>query len=94
MHAIEIKTDRGRRLVFVSNMRRVGNSNNQMDKSNYNLNLFEAEHNFNAGTLKNIRQIHYYTTTATLSPANMRDGFSFSYQSTTEEGRSTSGLIL
>ena len=88
MHAIEIKTDRGKRLVFVSNMRRVGNSNSPMDKSNYNVNLFEAEHNFNAGTLKNIRQIHYYTTTSALSPANMRDGFSFAYQSTTEEGRS------
>ena len=87
MHGIHTKLDGKNKLVFVSNMRRLGNSNNQMDKSHYNLNLFEGKINFLTGALTEIKQIHYYTTTSALSPARMRDGFSFSYQSTTEDAR-------
>ena len=88
MHGIEVMTEKGPRLVFVSSIRRLGNSNNNMGRPNYNLNLFEAEIDYDSGLLTNINQIHYYTTTSALSPANMRDGFCFSYQSTTEEARS------
>ncbi|MGE3164827.1 MAG: hypothetical protein AB7O52_07970 [Planctomycetota bacterium] len=88
MHAIETVIGGGRRLVFASNLRRLGNSNNAMSKGNYDLNLYEAKLNFNTGALTEVKQIHYYTTTSAMSPAPMRDGFSFAYQSTTEEARS------
>ena len=88
MHAIEVATDQGSKLIYVSNKRRLGNSNNDMKTTNYNLNLHEALINWNTGNLTQLNQVHYYTTTSALSPANMRDGFSFAYQSTTEEMRS------
>lgn len=88
MHAIETLIGGAGRLVFASNLRRLGNSNSEMSKGNYNLNLFEAKLNFNTGVLSDLKQIHYYTTTSAMSPAPMRDGFSFAYQSTTEEARS------
>ncbi|MGE3167212.1 MAG: hypothetical protein AB7O52_20080 [Planctomycetota bacterium] len=90
MHAIETKLGGAKKLVFASNLRRLGNSNDAMDTghANHNLNLFEGRFNFSNGNLKEVQQVHYYTTTSAMSPAAMRDGFSFAYQSTTEEARS------
>lgn len=87
MHAIEMRTATGLKLVYVSNERRVQNSNNPMTSyTNHNFNLHIADIAPD-GSLKNNHQAHYYTTTSALSPNPMRDGFAFSYQASTEDGR-------
>lgn len=87
MHPIEMRTAEGLKLIYVSNERRLQNSNNSMQSyrnNNYNLHIADIEPD---GSLKNKRQFQYYTTTSALSPNPLREGFAFSYQSTTEDGR-------
>ena len=86
IHGTEMRTRHGLKMVYVSGERRNMNSNQAMDKSNYNLNLKLA--NIEAdGSLGAHRQFQYYTTTSALSPTPLRNGVAFSYQATTEDGR-------
>lgn len=88
MHATEMRTADGLQLVYVSDERRLRNSNQSMS-------LGDGNHNFNLhiadlasdGTLENERQWHYYTTTSALSPTPLRNGIAFSYQASTEAAR-------
>jgi len=91
MHAVEMRTADGLKLVYSSDERSLQNSNK-------NFSLGEANHNFNlhiadlvetasGPELHNRRQLQYYTTTSAMSPAPMRDGISFSYQASTTEPR-------
>ncbi|MEL6430893.1 MAG: hypothetical protein AAFR54_17040, partial [Planctomycetota bacterium] len=86
MHMIEMRTEDGLKAVFVSDRARVGNSNADAHKPNHNFNLYQADI-LPDGTLGAIHQQHYFTTTSALSPENLRDGFTFSYQSSTENFR-------
>ena len=86
MHAEEMRTDTGLKLVYVSDKRRISNSNKGIGYANHNFNLFTAEITEN-GNLKNHQQFQYYTTTSALSPNKLRDGIAFSYQATTEDAR-------
>jgi hypothetical protein len=88
MHAVEMRTAAGLKLVYVSDERRLQNSNQPMS-------IGEANHNFNLhiadiaadGTLSAARQFQYYTTTSALSPTPLRNGIAFSYQASTADAR-------
>jgi hypothetical protein len=88
MHAVEMRTATGLKLVYASDERRVKNSNQEMA-------IGHANHNFNLhiadlapdGSLTNPRQFHYYTTTSVISPSPLRNGIAFSYQSSTAAAR-------
>ena len=87
MHATEMRKEGRLKVVYVSDERRMRNSNNQMNSyANHNFNLHLAELAAD-GTLEDKRQFQYYTTTSALSPTRLRDGIAFSYQATTEDGR-------
>ena len=86
MHAIEMRTWTGLKLVYVSNERRVANSNNPMGNANHNFNLHIADILPN-GSIANDRQLQYYTTTSALSPSPLRNGLAFSYQASTDGPR-------
>lgn len=86
MHAEEMRTDSGLKLVYVSDKRRISNSNRAMGYANHNFNLFTADINAD-DSLANHQQFQYYTTTSALSPNKLRDGIAFSYQATTEDAR-------
>ena len=86
MHGTEMRTQHGLKMVYVSGERRNMNSNEWMDKSNYNLNLHIADIQAD-GSLGASRQFQYYTTTSALSPTPLRNGIAFSYQATTADGR-------
>ena len=62
------------------------NSNAEVDKANHNFNLYVADINAD-GSLGQAHQAQYYTTTSALSPEPLRNGFTFSYQSSTENFR-------
>ena len=85
LHAIEVPWDDALfrdpvygpiKVVFVSNRRKVRAANGGVTSKN--LSLFVADIGEN-GTLTNINQFFYYTTTAAISPENLRNGFAFSY---------------
>ena len=85
LHAIEVPWDDALfrdpvygpiKVVFVSNRKKVRAANGGVISKN--LSLFVADIGEN-GSLTNINQFFYYTTTAAVSPANLRNGFSFSY---------------
>ena len=86
MHAEEMRTKNGLKLIYVSDKRRISNSNRAMGYANHNFNLFSADIN-DDGSLTNHQQFQYYTTTSALSPNRLRDGIAFSYQATTEDAR-------
>ncbi len=86
MHAEEMRTKNGLKLIYVSDKRRISNSNNGMGYANHNFNLFSADIG-DDGSLSNHQQFQYYTTTSALSPNRLRDGIAFSYQATTEDVR-------
>ncbi|GAA0817884.1 hypothetical protein GCM10009111_19870 [Colwellia asteriadis] len=86
MHAEEMRTDTGLKLIYVSNKKRISNANLAMGYANHNFNLFSADITDN-GDLKNHQQFQYYTTTSALSPNKLRNGIAFSYQATTEDAR-------
>jgi hypothetical protein len=86
MHAEEMRTSNGLKLVYVSNKRRISNSNRGMGWANHNFNLFSADI-AKDGSLSNHQQFQYYTTTSALSPNKLRNGIAFSYQATTEDAR-------
>ena len=87
MHAVEMRKEGRLKVVYVSDERRLRNSNNQMNSyGNHNFNLHMAEVGAN-GVLNDKRQFEYYTTTAALSPFRLRNGVGFSYQATTTDGR-------
>ena len=86
MHATEMRTKNGLDLVYVSNERRLMNSNDPMGHENHNFNLHIADLKAD-GSLGAHRQFQYYTTTSALSPTRLRNGIAFSYQATTEDGR-------
>ena len=86
MHATEMRTHQGLKLVYVTDEERVLNSNAAMAKANHNFNIHIADIATD-GTIKNPRQFQYYTTTSALSPHRMRDGIAFSYQSSTAAAR-------
>lgn len=86
--ALEVDTKDGRKLFFASDRKRLANSNIGMTAKNRNYNIFSADLNFGASvTIDNIRQFQYYTTTSAVSPARLRNGIAYSYQSTTEDNR-------
>ncbi len=86
MHAEEMRTKNGLKLIYVSDKRRTSNSNRSMGYANHNFNLFSADIG-DDGSLSNHQQFQYYTTTSALSPNRLRDGIAFSYQATTEDAR-------
>ena len=88
MHAVEMRTATGLRLVYASDERRVKNSNAEMavGHANHNFNLHIADI-AQDGSLKNSQQFQYYTTTSVLSPSPLRNGIAFSYQSSTAAAR-------
>ncbi|ANM29811.1 hypothetical protein ABI59_09815 [Acidobacteria bacterium Mor1] len=87
MHPTEVRTRTGLKLVYVSNKRRLGNSNSVFNVVNNNFNLHMADLKAD-GTLHKIEnQFQYYTTTSALSPSPLREGLAFSYQATTEDRR-------
>lgn len=86
MHMIEMRTSTGLKAVFVSDRSRLANSNSPAHQPNHNFNLFIADI-LPDGSLGSARQFQYYTTTSALSPEPLRDGFTFSYQSSTENFR-------
>lgn len=83
IHAIEMMTDQGLRVVYVSDKKRV-----KLSEANSNLdafNLFIARYGPD-GKLVDDNQFQYFTTSSAISPTNLRNGFSFSYQSSTADG--------
>ncbi|MCI5066051.1 hypothetical protein MRY87_10030 [bacterium] len=87
MHAEEMRTHSGLKLVYVSNKNRLGNSNQtQAGYTNHNFNLYVADVQPD-GSIANERQLLYYTTTSAFSPSRLRNGIAFSYQATTEDPR-------
>lgn len=86
---VEMDTVHGRKLVFVSDMRRLRNSNNTQTNKNRNLDLFSADLQIqgNSVSIRNKKQLQYYTTTSALSPTRLKNGIAYSYQSTTEDVR-------
>ena len=86
MHAVEMRTRDGLKLVYASNQRRLMNSNKRMGHENHNFNLHLADLNAD-GSLGATRQFQYYTTTSAMSPTPLRNGIAFSYQATTADGR-------
>lgn len=87
LHPIELRTRYGLKLAYVSDKRRLDNSNIDMVRANHNFNLHIADINPD-GTLGAIdNQFQYYTTTSTLSPAPLRNGMAISYQASTEDAR-------
>ncbi|MFT5812724.1 MAG: hypothetical protein ACI9VT_000461 [Psychroserpens sp.] len=86
MHPEEMRTKNGLKLIYVSDKRRISNSNRSMGYANHNFNLFSADID-DDGSLSNHQQFQYYTTTSALSPNRLRDGIAFSYQATTEDAR-------
>jgi hypothetical protein len=88
MHAIEMRTATGLKLLYASDERRVQNSNQSMSigQANHNFNLHLADLAAD-GSLRNPRQFQYYTTTSALSPTPLRNGVAFSYQASTEAAR-------
>lgn len=86
MHAEEMRTDSGLKLIYVSDKKRISNSNKAMGYANHNFNLFSADISED-GSLSNHQQFQYYTTTSALSPNKLRNGIAFSYQATTEDAR-------
>ena len=86
LHMIEMETEHGLKAVFCSDRSRVANSNSAAGKPNHNFNLFVADI-LPDGSLGPAHQAQYYTTTSALSPEPMRDGFCFSYQSSTDNFR-------
>ena len=77
----------GGNLAYVSNKRRLDNSNAQMSRDNYNLNLHFAPILPDGSLGPEDNQFQYYTTTSALSPTPLREGLAFSYQATTEDAR-------
>ncbi len=86
MHGIELRTFDGLKMLYVSGAKRLMNSNDQRNHANYNTSLEIADIEAD-GSLGAHRQLHYYTTTAALSPTPLPAGFAFSYQATTGDGR-------
>jgi hypothetical protein len=86
MHAEEMRTKNGLKLIYVSDKRRISNSNKSMSYANHNFSLFSADID-DDGSLSNHQQFQYYTTTSALSPSRLRNGIAFSYQATTEDAR-------
>lgn len=87
LHPVEMRKEGRLKLVYVSDERRLRNSNNMMNSYvNHNLNLHLAEVTTDGG-LDVERQFQYYTTTAALSPFRLRNGIAFSYQATTADAR-------
>ena len=87
LHPTEFRTRRGLYLAYVSNKRRLDNSNPVMDESNMNFNL-HFQPILPDGTLgPEDNQFAYFTTTSALSPTPLREGLAFSYQATTEDNR-------
>ncbi len=86
MHPEEMRTKYGLKLIYVSDKKRISNSNRSMNDANHNFNLYIADVTED-GSLKNHQQFQYYTTTSALSPNRLRNGIAFSYQGTTEDAR-------
>lgn len=86
MHGTEMRTADGLKMVYVSGEKRLANSNENMGRNNYNLNLNIADLNAD-GSLGARRQLEYYTTTSALSPTPLPEGIAFSYQATTGDAR-------
>ncbi|HET9300476.1 MAG TPA: hypothetical protein VFO11_11055, partial [Candidatus Polarisedimenticolaceae bacterium] len=87
LHPTEVRTRTGLHLAYVSNKRRLDNSNDRMRVSNYNLNLHLAWLNPDGTLGPEDSQFEYYTTTSALSPTPLREGLAFSYQATTDDNR-------
>ena len=87
MHAVDMMTAGGSKIVFVTDEVRVLNSNISMTNpqdAGHNFVLKTAELDISNWQLKNIKQFQYFTTTSVVSPAILRDGIATSYQATTQ----------
>jgi len=91
MHAVEMRTKDGLKLVYASDKRRLDNSNKNFSlgvaNHNFNLHIADLVETSEGPVLENSRQFHYYTTTSAMSPTPLRDGVAFSYQASTAEPR-------
>lgn len=86
MHGVEMRTADGLKMVYVSGEKRLMNSNDQREHSNYNMNLNIADIKTD-GSLGARSQFQYYTTTSVLSPTPLPEGIAVSYQGSTADGR-------
>jgi hypothetical protein len=86
LHLIELRTSAGLKALWVSNRARLANANEWFGDANHNFNLYVADW-LPDGSLGQATQFNHFTTTSALSPTPLRDGFAFSYQSSTEDGR-------
>jgi len=91
IHAVEMRTADGLKIVYSSDERSLQNSNTNFGggdaNHNFNLHIADLVETNDGPTLENRRQFQYYTTTSAISPTPMRNGISFSYQANTAEPR-------
>jgi hypothetical protein len=87
MHAMELRTRSGLKLAYVSNERRLANSNTPEARANANFNLHVATINPDGTLGAEDGQYQYYTTTSAMSPTPLRNGLAFSYQASTDASR-------
>ena len=59
MHAEEMRTDSGLKRIYVSDKKRISNSNKAMGYANHNFNLFSADISEHV-SLSNHQQFQYY----------------------------------
>ena len=79
MHAIEMETAFGTRVVYISDKREAQGA---VGERNFNLHI--AKYGAIGGLIED-NQFKYYTTSAAASPSNARNGLFFSYQSSTAD---------
>lgn len=87
MHPTELRTRAGLKLAYVSNARRLSNSNTPMARANANFNLHVVPIQSDGTLGPEDSQFQYYTTTSALSPSPLRNGLAFSYQASTDGSR-------
>ncbi len=93
LHPMEMRKEGQLKLVYVSDERRLRNSNSaEYVPHNFNLHIADVPPLLPSGAsgfnpLTNRGQFQYFTTTSALSPAPLREGLAFSYQATTEDLR-------
>ncbi len=83
MHMVEMRTATGLKAVWVSDRARLDNANKAATESNHQFGIYIADI-LADGSLGPVNPWQFYTTTSALSPTPMRNGISFSYQSSTE----------
>ncbi len=86
MHAVDMMTASGPKLVFITDDTRVLNSNQSMtlpQDSGHNFVLKTADIDPVNWKMSNVKQFEYLTTTSIISPNILRNGIAASYQAST-----------